>query len=484
MIISLYTSRIILKVLGVQDYGIYNVVGGIVAMIGVLNSAMTVATQRYLTFELGKGNIEKLQSVFSTSLQMYLILSGLLILFSETIGVWFLNRYLIIPEDRISAANWVFQFSILASVNSLLANPYNACVIAHEKMNVYAYISIIDVVMKLLIVFILPIIPYDRLIVYGFLILFCQIVVRMIYRIYCKKHFSECRIVFRTDKIMFKQILSFSGWNLFGGLATMGKTQGLNIIINMFFSPSVNASRAIAIQVNHAVSLFFSNVYAAFRPQITKYYAQGDLPNMFRLVFSSTRYSFYLMWLIALPVLLLTPQIIIFWLGQTPEYVIVFTRLIILITIIDALAHPLMTVAQAIGDLKLYQTIISGSLLLNIPLSYFALKFGMMPDAVFKISLTISILCLFFRVFIINHLIDFPIKDYLIKVFGNIIVVTFATSIMPVLCYRFFPLQGIPRLVVISIICLLSTLTITFWGGFSVNERKYLKEFIKHKIQK
>lgn len=477
MLISLYTSRVILRTLGVEDYGIYNVVGGIVAMMGILNGAMSVATQRYLTYELGTGDEERLRKVFCASLLIYLMLCVILLFLAETVGVWFLNTHLIIPDNRINAANWVFQFSIIASINSLLTNPYNASIIAHEHMNVYAYVSIVDVLLKLLVVYLLPIIPFDRLAIYGLLILICQLIITMIYRVYCMKNFKECKFSIRTDRKLFVQILSFSWWNLFGSVALLLKTQGLNVVINMFFSPAVNASRGIAVQISHAVSQFFSNFYTAFRPQITKYYAQKDLNNMFRLVTLSSRYSYYLIFLITMPLLLETPQIISLWLGQSPDYSVVFTRLIILISVVDAMAHPLMTVVQAVGKLKLYQSVLAPLLLLNVPLSYFALRYGCPPDTVFLISLSISIVCLFLRICLVNYLVSFPVWNYISGVYVRCALVTIFASIIPSFCHYFFD-KNIITLLLKVVICLFSTMLTVYFFGLDRDEKNMLLNYV------
>lgn len=482
MLISLYTSRVILHVLGVEDYGIYNVVGGIVAMMGILNSAMSVATQRYLTYELGKGNIEKLKIIFSSSLLIYLLLCAILLVLGETVGVWFLNTHLVIPPDRLRAANWVFQLSIVASMNTLLVNPFNACIIAHERMNIYAYVSILEVSLKLLIVYMLPIIPLDRLITYAILILVCQLIITMFYRVYCIKHFAECKIVVTKDKQIFKDILSFSGWNLLGGIATLLKTQGLNIVINMFFPPTVNASRAIAVQVSHAISQFFGNFYVAFRPQITKYYARGDMDNMFRLVLCSTRYSYYLMLLVSLPLLLMTPEILNMWLDQTPPYSIIFTRLILLISIVDSTSHPLMTLAQAIGDLKIYQMVTSTLVLFNVPLSYLFLRMGHSPQIVFWISLSISMLCMLIRVYLVNRLVVFPVFEYFTQC-GIMFIVTIVTLIIPIVSYHYMH-HNIFNLLIILSLCICSTIISVYILGITSSERGKIIRVVRTKLLK
>ena len=468
--ITLYTSRVILKTLGVEDYGIYNVVGGVVAMMGMLNASMSVATQRFITYELGKGNLERLKLTFSSSFILYLILGVIFVLCAETIGVWFLNTQLVIPDERMVAANWVFQLSIIASINSLLVNPYNACIIAHEHMNVYAYVSILEVVLKLLVAFSLPLLPFDRLIVYGVLILISQLIITMVYRIYCIRHFEECHVSFHNDKKLFLKILSFSGWNLFGSVATLLKTQGLNIIINMFFSPVVNASRGIAVQINNAVSQFFSNFYTAFRPQITKYYAQGDLENMIRLVNKSTLYSYYLIFLISFPILLETPMLIDVWLGQTPQYAVEFARLIILISVVDSLSHPLMTTVQATGKIKYYQMTVGLILMLNVPFSYFGLKLGGSPTLVFEISLFLSCVCVIIRLAFVRKLINFPVKKYIVSVYGKGLLVSFIAGVLPTIIHIYLNTTMWSSILVVFSSVILTIVTIYF-VGISAKER-------------
>lgn len=481
--VTLYTSRVILQTLGVEDYGIYNVVGGVVSMMGMLNASMSVATQRYLTYELGRGDKERLKMTFSTSFYIYLILGAILVVLAETVGVWFVNTHLVIPEDRIVAANWVFQLSILASINTLLVNPFNACIIAHEKMGVYAYVSILDVSLKLAVAYALLASPFDRLITYGTLILISQLIITMIYRVYCIKHFEECHLVLKKDNEMFKQILSFSGWNLFGSVASLFKTQGLNIVINMFFAPAVNASRGIAVQINHAVTQFTSNFYTAFRPQITKYCAQGDYHNMIRLVNKSSIYSYYLIMLITMPILIETPAIIQLWLGQTPDYVVSFTRLIIIITAVDSMAHPLMTVAQAVGNMKLYQSVLAPIILLNVPFSYIALKLGAEPTAVFYISVTLSTVCLIARVFLVRHLVKFPAYEYFKNVYLKGFLVTIISAMLPLIVKYFSNESGLSSIVILAS-CVLSSIVVIYLIGIGQEERTFVKQFIKKKIKR
>ena len=419
MAVTLFTSRVVLATLGVTDFGIYNVVGGVVAMMGILNNAMAVSTQRYLTFELGRGDAVRLKQVFCMCLAIFVMLAVVVVVLGETVGLWFLNSKMTIPADRMVAANWVYQFSILACVASLIVTPYNAVIIARERMNVYAYVGILEVVLKLAVVYLLLVIPVDRLTTYGLLILLSQIVIAVIYMLYCTRHFAEARYRVYWDGSLFRELVSYSGWNLFGSAAGVVKGQGLNILLNMFFTPAVNAARGIAYQVNAAITQFFTNFYTAVRPQITKYYAQGDMEEMTKLIFRSSKMSFYLIMLISMPVIIEAPYIVSLWLGQLPEYVVPFTRLIIAISAIDAMASPLMTAAHATGHIRLYQSSVGTMVMLNIPVSYVFLRLGFPPLTVFYVSLAISVVCLFMRLWIVRRLMPFPVKEYVVRVFGT-----------------------------------------------------------------
>lgn len=485
MAVSLFTSRVVLKTLGVENFGIYNVVGGIVAMMGILNGAMSVSTQRYLTFELGKGDMNRLKQVFSTCFLIYLILSATFLLLAETIGLWFLNNKLVIPEERMVAANWVYQFSIMSCINSLMANPYNAVLIAREKMNIYAYISIVEVVLKLMIVYMLLIIPFDRLIVYGGLFFAMSIVVTMIYRIYCIRSYDEARFKYYWDKPLFMQLMSYSGWNLFGSLSALVKGQGLNILLNMFFSPAVNASRGIAYQINNAITQFFTNFYTAVRPQITKYYAQGDLDDMFKLVFRSSKFSFYLIFLLSLPIIIEAPYIIKLWLGQLPEHVVPFTRMIVLISAIDSMATPLMTTCHATGRIKLYQSVVGTLIICNVPISYCFLKFlDCSPNIVFMVSLCLSTIALFIRIWIVKHLIkSFPVWNYIKKVLLLSLVIAALSAVVPSLLHATMEPSFLSCCAVVSS-SLVSTLLFIYLLGLTKGERKTIVEMIRKKLHR
>lgn len=483
MAIGLFTSRVILQTLGVEDYGIYNVVGGIVAMMGILNGSMASSIQRYLSFELGKRDAEQLKKTFSVCFFIYIFMSIVFVILAETIGLWFLNNKLVIPDDRMYAANWVYQFTIISVVNQLLVNPYNASIIAHERMNIYAYISILEAALKLFIVYLLLIIPLDRLITYGFLYLVLSLSITMIYRIYCIRKFEECHIHWYNEKHLYKQLLSYSGWNLFGAAAGVVKGQGLNILLNMFFNPSVNAARGIAYQINTQISHFFSNFYTAVRPQIIKYYAQGDMGNMLNLVFRSSKFSYYLILLISLPIIIETPFIVNIWLGQLPEHVVIFTRLIIAITAIDAMANPLMTTAHATGRIAFYQASVGTMTIMIIPVSYIFLKNGFSPDVVFIISLITSVICLFMRLGIVKWLVDFPVWIYIKDVFGSAMLVTITSSILPIYLHISM-MESWGTVMANCSLCVICTIVSVYSFGINKHERELVINAIKSKFNR
>ena len=317
--VSLYTSRVILNALGIEDYGIYNVVGGVVAMFGILSGSLSVAISRFITFELGKGDLDKLKRIFCTSVNIQVILIAIITILMETIGIWFLNNKMVIPEERLAAANWVFQFSVITFALNLLSVPYNAVIIAHEKMSAFAYISIIDVTLKLIVAFIIAYNPFDKLVYYGLLIMICGVINRSIYAIYSKRHFEEATYRMIFDKGLMKEMFGFAGWNYFGSSAYVLNTQGVNMLLNTFFGVTVNAARGVAVQVNAAVSHFIDNFMTAVTPQITKSYATNDRDYCFKLVNKGAKYGFFLMLLMSLPIFLETETILNLWLKNPPE---------------------------------------------------------------------------------------------------------------------------------------------------------------------
>ena len=482
LLVSLYTSRVVLNTLGVEDYGIYNVVGGVVVMMGVLNGAMATSVQRFLNFELGAGNHEKLRQTFSMSLNIYALFALVFVILAETIGVWFLNTHLIIPPDRLSAANYVLQFSIFGTMLSLMGNPYNAAIVAHERMDVYAYTSIFEVLVKLGIVFLLLVIPFDKLIGYGLFLTCASCLVTLAYYIFCKRHFTECQYSLYWDKSLFRQLFSYFSWNLFGSAAAMVKGEGLNILLNMFFNPVVNGARGIACTINNVLMQFFNNFYTAVRPQIVKYYAQGDTASMLDLVFKSTKYSFFLCLIVSLPVLIEAPYLIHLWLGQTPEYTIIFTRLIVVISVVDALASPIMTAAHATGKIKLYQFVVGMITIINIPISYCVLKYVSTDAvAVYAVSLALAVVAFVVRLWIVKRLVNFSIRLYFRTVILRILLLAVLAVPLPLGLHLIMP-NGFISCAVVVIVSVVSSCIFIYTLGMSSTERNIVMNAVRNKI--
>lgn len=481
--VGLFTSRVVLQTLGVEDYGIYSVVGGIVYMFTFFNGGMVAATQRYLNFELGRGNQEQLSKVFSTSIQIHALISLIVFLLSETVGIWFLYEKLVIPADRLNAAFWVFQFSIVACVVNIILVPYNAVIVAHEKMSAFAYMSILDVILKLFIVYLLYVSPWDRLVVYSALLLFVCLLMYWIYVRYCQKHFPEAHYRHYLEKPLLKELLSFSGWSLLGNFAVMLYSQGLNLMLNIFFGPLVNAARGIAAQVQGAVCSLSSNFQMAVNPNITKEYASGNIRSMHNLMFRSSKFSFILLYSITLPVILETDFILMIWLKTVPPDTVVFTRWIIFISLLFTTINPCVIAAQATGNIKKYQIVVGCTLLLILPCSYILLNFGGAAYSVFIVHLCIEIIAQCLRLYMLRKLIELSIIEYLSKVYLRIIVLAIISCAFPIYVQSLMP-EGFQRFVIVFLTSVISVVLVSFYIGLTKCERIYLYEQINKMTRK
>lgn len=476
MLVSLYTSRVVLNTLGVSDFGIYNVVGGIVAMLGFLNGSMSVTTQRFITFELGRGNYKRLRIVFNTSLLILAILSLILVLIAETLGLWFLWHKMQIPVERMDAAFYVFQGSIVTAVIFIMSVPFNAIIIAHERMSAFAYISIIEVLLKLAIVYLLLFFPYDKLVLYAFLIVCVQFVIFLSYRFYCIANFQESRFMLVFCYPYLKKMAGFTGWTFLGNLASVTYTQGLNILLNLFFGPMINAARGIAVQVQNAITQFSINFQMALNPQITKMYAIDDLPSMYKLIERSSKFTFCLLLLLSFPVILEADFILKLWLGIVPKYTVLFLRLILCTAIIDAVANPLMVSAAATGKVKLYHSAVGGLLLTILPISYVVLKNGGAPESVFIVHLLICVIAFVVRLYILQSLIYLDIKRYLYNVVGKSVLIMLTALPLPVMLKFFLVDNAIFSLMVVCVVCLFAVSISSFYIGLDKYERCFIKE--------
>ena len=482
MAITLFTSRVVLSTLGVSDYGIYNVVGGVVAMFGLLSGSITNSITRFLTYELGKKDYNQLQKVFSTSLNVMFILSFTIIVIGEIVGIWFLNYKMNIPAGRMEAANWVFQCSLLTFVVNLISIPYNSTIVANEKMSVFAYISIFEVVMKLLVVYSLYVSPFDKLKSYAFLLLMLAFIIRCIYGFYCKRHFQEATYHFINDKILLKKMVSFAGWNFFGQGAYMLNTQGVNIVINIFFGVTVNAARGIAGQVNAAVNQFVTNFMMALNPQITKFYASGNLGEMHKLVFRGSKFSYFLVLFFLIPICLETKIILQLWLNVVPEYAVEFVRYTLIITAMGMLSNTLITSLHATGNIKKYMIIVGLVELSNFPLTYLAFLLGGGPLAAYYVYFSIYFVLMFLRLFLIKDLIKMKAISFIKEVYVKVGIVTLVALVIPALvCW--IQSDSLLSFFDICFISMLSTAFSVYYLGLSRNERVKITDLVKNKLK-
>ena len=437
MVVGLFTSRVVLNTLGVEDYGINNVVGGVVAMFSLISASISGSIGRFITFELGSGNKEKLKRVFSTSVTIQIILAIIVVIVAEIIGIWFLNNELQINPDRIIAAHWVFHCSLITFAVGLISLPYNACIVAHEKMNVYAYISILEVVLKLVIVYMLLISPFDKLETYAVLGVCVALLIRLIYGWYCKRQFEECTYNFILDKTLFKQMFGFAGWQLVGSSAAILRGQGSDILINIFTKTTVvNAAAGIAATLTGVISGFVGNFTMAFTPQITKLYAAQKFDELIKLIYMGCKFAPYLMLFIALPVFFNAHYILELWLGIVPEHTVNFVLITILYMFNELMAQPLIHAKNANGKIRNYQIIVGGVLLLTLPIAYVALKLGAPIEAVFIAKLATSVMAMLVRLYMLRG--DLPglsVGHFLRNVDLKVILVALIAAILPTISF-------------------------------------------------
>lgn len=481
MAVVLYTSRVVLNVLGVEDFGIYNVVGGVVSMLSFFNSSMATSTQRFLNYEMGQNNDEGLRKIFVNAVNAHYLIGIITVIGLETIGLWFVYNKLNIPAGQFDAAVWVYHCSVLSLFVSIISTPYNAAIIANERMAIYAYYSIIEVVLKLLIVYLLVVIPYNKLFVYGLLTLGVSVAMQILYAFYCIRNFKECRYQWRWDMSLMKKMFFFSGWMLFGCISDMLSKQGVNVLINIFFGPVFNAARAIAVQVQAAVNSFVINFMTAVRPQIIKSYSVKDYSRMYRLVFSSSKLSFYLLFILTTPVMLYTDLILQLWLKQVPEYCVLFTRLVLLELLISSAYVPIAQINQASGKIKNYQMAISVIFLVSFILTYVLYEIGMPVYITFILSVALAVLGLFVRVIILNRDNDFPASTYLLKVMLPLMPVAALSLVIPILICQFTDTTML-TFVINSCVSVASSITVIWLVGLDKTEKSFITEKISNRI--
>lgn len=474
LLIGLYTSRVLLKALGVQDYGIYNVVGGFVALFSVVSGALTGAISRFITFELGKGNIIVLKRTFSNSIIVLIGISFIVVLLAETVGLWFFYQKLVIPPERLDASFWVFQLALIVFIISLLSTPFNACIIAHERMDAFAYISILEVASKLLICFAVLHSPMDKLIFYSLLLCLVSTLVCIIYIWYCKRNFAECKGKLELDYSITKSIFSYAGWSFIGSSGWILRSQGGTIILNLFGGPIVNAANAIAVSLSSSVSNFANCITNAFTPQITKSYASGNFKDLSRLMIYGPKISFFMLYLIALPVMLNTDFILYLWLGNVPDHSVSFVRLILVMSLLEVVSVPLITVKNATGNIRNYQIVVGSIQLLAVPLAYLLLKMGLNVEWLYLAYIFTSGLCLIARLYMLRK--DIPQwspSKFITKVCFNVWSVAIIAAIIPLLIHIHFA-DGLIQFLITSIISLFSSLLSIYYIGFDKDERLLL----------
>jgi O-antigen/teichoic acid export membrane protein len=417
--------------------------------------------------------MEQLKKVFSTSLQIHAIIALLIVFLGETVGLWFLLNELVIPDGRMDAAMWVYQCSIVTAVVTIMSVPYNADIIAHEKMSAFAYISVLEILLKLAIVYLLVALPFDKLKVYAVLVLMVGLLIRYIYTRYCHKHFEESHYIHHIDKPLLKEMSSFAGWSFWGNLAGILYSQGLNMMLNIFFGPVVNAARGIATQIQSVVTQFVTNFQMALNPQITKTYASGELDKMHSLMFRSARFSFMLLFFLSLPILLETNYILTLWLGIVPENTVIFARIIIAISLIYTIANPCVIANQATGKVKVYQTVVGGLLLLILPISYIVLKMGAPAYSVFIVHFCVESVAQFARMYMLRNMIDLPLWSYVKNIYLPIMGVVVLSVVLPLLVYNNMQ-ESIIRLLAVGMTCVVSVAMTSLFIGMTRNERTFL----------
>lgn len=471
MIITLYTSRVILKVLGVEDYGIYQVVGGLVAMFAILSNALSSAISRFITYEIGKGGKERLSLIFSSSKIIQIIMSVVVVIVAEIIGVWFLVNKMQIPEGREIAALWVLQCTLVTFCLNLLSVPYNACIIAHEHMQAFAYISIIDALAKLGVCFLIAQSPFDRLIYYAVLLAIEALIIRLLYVMYCRRHFQESRSKMKFDRSIFKEMAGFAGWSFFSNSASLFNNQGVNMLINVFFGVTANAARGLANQVEHAVLHFVNNFTVAINPQITKNYATKEMDAMYLLVCRGAKFSYLAMFMFALPLMFETEKVLNIWLTTVPPNTIIFVRLSLILGMMDCLGKSSYTACLATGKLKRYALIITSIAVLEFPLTWLFFSLGFSVVWAYYIYIVVKVCVLIARLYLMKSMLDFQPKVFVNQVYLRIIPITIL-SVLPMMFIINVWEMSFVRLIVSVIIGVLSVSFFTYTLGLTHNERR------------
>lgn len=499
--VNLFTVRILWNVLGVDDYGIFNVVGGIVMLFAFLNGAMVASSQRFISFGLGKGDMANLRKIFSISVSVHMLIAGVVLLLAETVGLWFLNARLNIPPDRMIAANWVYQCSVIAFLLNVVSVPYNACIVAHEHMKVYGYFGILDVFLRLGIVLLLLVVPFDRLICYAIFTLLVSALMRIIYMVYCRQHFEECRPGRFRDRHLMRDMFAFAGWSFLGNMGFSVRDQGINIILNLFFSVAVNAAKGVANQVGGVINSFSSNFTMAVNPQITKRYAAGEIDSMLHLLYHGCKYSLLLMALVVVPLLFCAEPLLQLWLGNVAPYTVGFLRLILILALIDCVVSPVTTSLQATGNIRRFQIIIAIIMVATIPVAYLSLRFISAtsilhtPYIVMYIAIASGIAALIARLILLREQIRTfsPLRFLRIVYLRTLPTILLSLILSYLLASHLLasisdhtPLTtaALPTIILFIFLSLLITLLLTYFISLTSEEKKRIRSLIPQKLKR
>ena len=483
LLITLYTSRVVLKVLGVTDYGIYNIVGGVIVFFSFINSALAGATQRFLNYELGRDNKKKIKSVFNASLYVHIIVILIIVVLGETVGLWFVYTQLNIPSERFHAGLTVYHLSIVTFCINVLRAPFNAAIIANEKMTYYAYISIVEAALKLAIVYLLALSAFDKLVFYGMLTLITTLVITGFYVLYCKRNFSFVGISRHCDKTIVKSLLSFSLWSCFGNLSNIVSSQGLNILLNLFWGVTVNAAMGLANHVSAAIYGFIGNFQTAFNPSIIKLYASEEIERHNNLIYQASKISFFLFWILFIPFVLNSYYVLDIWLDKVPQFTDTFCQLLLIDQCLFALSGPLWVSAQATGLIKNYMLTVGALNMLTLPVSYLFLYLGYSPSIVIVVKILFDLCTYIYRLYFLRSKIDFPLMEYVRKVILPILKVVILSLPLPVLvCWGMG--QGFPCLAATTLVALITISLVAYYAGLSKTERVFCLNLIKKKFEK
>lgn len=481
MFIGLFTSRVVLQALGVENYGINSVIAGFLSMFSIITGSMSGAISRFITVELGRGKLERLKQVFSTSISVQLLMGILIVILIETFGMWFVDTKMQIPAGREVAAQWCLHCATITTFISLMNVPFNSAIIAHEKMSAFAYMTIVEALLKLTICYAIYISPFDKLVTYSVLGVLVSIITTSIYWIYSLRKFEETSFSFRLDKSLFKEMWSFAGWNLFSQTAWILNTQGINMLMNLFFGVVVNAARGIAVQANGVIQGFVSNFMMALNPQITKSYAVGDKDTAFTLACRGSRFSFYIMFVLALPVMIESRQILALWLGTPPAQADVFVVWAILSTLATLLGNTLLTLQMAHGDIKKYQLWITIFGCIPFPLTWLSFRLGASPVVSYYIYVAVYWVLIFVRYYLVHEKTGIPAKMYLVGVIARTHLVAVVSAILPLIIFHLMP-ETLLRLLLVVVVSVLSSVAVIYTMGMEQTERNFLQDKFLSKL--